>query len=101
MHVLFLTLFAIVSLRVKCRGTVAHGSLESMQTQRGHLFADLVHVLNVSAKILLSCVASVSARVRPESFVLSPTFCAIDWKRLQRSLKLSRVQFLLFFFFQL
>ena len=69
-----------------------------MQTQRGHLFADLVHVLNVSAKILLSCVASVSARVRPESFVLSPTFRAIDWKRLQRSLKLSRVQFLLFFF---
>ena len=62
---------AIVSLRVKCRRTLAHGSLESMQTQRGHLFADLVHVLKVSAKILLSCVASVSARVRPESFALS------------------------------
>ena len=45
-----------------------------MQTQRGHLFADLVHVLNVNAKILLYCVAGVSARVRPESFVFSPTF---------------------------
>ena len=42
-----------------------------MQTQRGHLFADLIHVLNVNAKILLSCVASVSARVSPESFALS------------------------------
>ena len=76
---LFLRLFAIVSLRVKCRRIVARGSLESMQTQRGHLFADLVHVLNVNAKIvLLSCVASVSARVRPESFALSPAFRAIN-----------------------
>ena len=49
-----------------------------MQTQRGHLFADLVHVLNVNAKIVLSCVASVSARVRPESFALSPAFRAIN-----------------------
>ena len=49
-----------------------------MQTQRGHLFADLVHVLNINAKILLSCVASVSARVCSESFVLSPTFRAIN-----------------------
>ena len=47
-----------------------------MQTQRCHLFADLVHVLNVNAKILLYCVAGVSARVRPESFVFSPTFRA-------------------------
>ena len=75
---LFLRLFAIVSLRVKCRRIVARGSLESMQTQRGHLFADLVHVLNVNAKIVLSCVASVSARVRPESFALSPAFRAIN-----------------------
>ena len=78
MHVLFLTLFAIVSLRVKCHRTVTHGSLESMQTQRGHLFADLVHVLNVNAKILLSCVASVSVRVCSESFALSSTFRAIN-----------------------
>lgn len=56
MHALFLTLFAIVSLRVKCHRTVTHNSLESMQTQRGHFIADLVHVLNVNAKILLSCV---------------------------------------------
>ena len=76
MHVLFLILFAIVSLRVKCRRTVAHGSLESVQTQRGHLFVDLVHVLSVNVKILLSCVASVSARVCSESFALSPTFRA-------------------------
>ena len=75
---LFLRLFAIVSLRVKCRRIVARESLESMQTQRGHLFADLVHVLNVNAKIVLSCVASVSARVRPESFALSPAFRAIN-----------------------
>ena len=75
---LFLRLFAIVSLRVKCRRIVARGSLESMQTQRGHLFADLVHVFNVNAKIVLSCVASVSARVRPESFALSPAFRAIN-----------------------
>jgi len=70
-HVLLLTLFALVSMRVKCRRTVTHGSLESMQTQRGHLFADLVHVLNVNAKILLSRVASVSARLCSESFALS------------------------------
>ena len=57
----------MASLRV-CRRTVAHEIFESMQTQRVHLFADLVHVLNVNAKILLSCVASVSARVRPESW---------------------------------
>ena len=47
----------MASLRV-CPRTVAHEIFESMQTQRVHLFADLVHVLNVNAKILLSCVAS-------------------------------------------
>ena len=43
-----------------------------------HLCADFVHVLNVNAKIIFSCVASVSARVRPESFALSPAFRAIN-----------------------